>query len=480
MSAALIDCPPDDRFAAAKQQFLDGLACLKAAQLSQAEHHFMAALDLLPGRASTLINLAATRLLLGRPGAALASADAALAVEPDSLEAALHRATALAALSRHSEALAGFERLLAVDGTQAEIWSRQAQTLCALSRPADALRSYERALAIAPTSPEFWSRYGELLRESARLSDAAAAFKQALAHGGDPELHGYLLASVGAAAMPSRAPDRYVQALFDGYADDFDQHLVGVLGYQAHAVLTRHLALLARGPFESALDLGCGTGLCGPLVKPHVRHLTGVDLSAAMLARAGALGVYSELVQGDLVGHLQSTQRRYDLVLAADVFIYVGELDDVFSAVREVTLPGAVFCFTAEVPPTRSQALRNEVRDMQCATEEALQPSRGRRTGFAGPQAPGCETQPFCVPSEPAPQALSRGTQPPRGVESDTQCANVGAIHLLPSLRYAHSEGYLRHLAAQHGFTVLDILRQPVRHDQREPIDGLYLYLVKA
>ena len=347
MSAAQPESPPGNRFAAAKQYFLEGLECLTAGRLPEAEQHFMDALALLPGRASTLINLAATRLLIGRPGDALASADAALAVEPDSHEAALHRATALAALSRHAEALAGFGRLLALDDTQAEVWSRQAQTLCALSRPADALLSFERALAIAPTEPELWSRYGELLRELARLNDAAAAFKQALAHGGDPELHGYLLASVGAAAMPSRAPDRYVQALFDGYADDFDQHLVGVLGYQAHALLTRHLALLARGPFESALDLGCGTGLCGPLVKPHVRHLTGVDLSAAMLARAGTLGVYSELVQGDLVAHLKATQRRYDLVLAADVFIYVGELDDVFSAVRDATQPGAVFCFTA-------------------------------------------------------------------------------------------------------------------------------------
>ena len=421
MNPALPEAPPDDRFSAAKQQFLTGLDCLDSVRLPEAERHFLAALELLPGRASTLINLAATRLLLGRPGDALASAEAALAAEPDSAEAALHRATALAALSRHSEALIAFDRLLAVDDTQAEVWSRQAQTLSALGRPAEALRSCERALAIEPNAPGLWSRYGELLRESARLAEAAHAFEQAIAQGGDPELHGYLLASVGGAAMPPRAPDRYVQALFDGYADDFDRHLVGVLGYQAHAVLTRHLALLARGPFESALDLGCGTGLCGPLVKPQARHLTGVDLSAAMLVKAGALGVYSERVQGDLVSHLRATQRRYDLVLAADVFIYVGELDDAFSAVREATLPGAVFCFTAEVPPQRAT-------------------------------------------NGPAPVAGS----------------DMQGVQLLPSLRYAHSEGYLRRLAALHGFTVLDILRQPVRHDQREPIDGLYLYLVKA
>ncbi len=438
MSEAHPHVPPDDSFAAAKSHFLHGLECLIAGRLPEAEQHFMASLAVLPGRASTLVNLAATRVLLGRPEEALTVADQALAMDPDMHDAWLHRATALAGLSRHAEALTSFERALSIDSGQSEVWSRQAQTLLGLNRHDDAFASYERALTLNPASSEIWSRYGEALRESMRLAEAAQAFEQAIAHGGDPELHGYLLASVGGAAMPPHAPKRYVQALFDGYADDFDQHLVGVLGYDAHVVLTRHLALLARGPFESALDLGCGTGLCGPLVKPHIRHLTGVDLSEAMLAKAAALGVYSELVQGDLVSHLRATQRRYDLVLAADVFIYVGELDGVFSAVRDATLPGAVFCFSAEVPPTAA--------------------------------APGRPKQ----------------GQPPRGAESDTQCANVGAavagqgVQLLPSLRYAHSEGYLRRLAAQHGFDVLDILRQPVRHDQRQPIDGLYLYLVKA
>lgn len=439
------EAPPADPFSQAKALFFAGLAGLEAQRFEEAEQHFVAALALVPGRLSTLVNLAATRLLLGRPEAALPIADEAIAIEPDSHDAWLHRASALAGLSRHAEALAGFERALALKADQPEVWSRQAQTLDALGRPEDALRSYERALAIDATLPEIWSRYGEALREQMRLPDAAHAFRQALAHGADPELHGYMLASVGGALMPARAPSRYVRGLFDAYAADFDQHLVGVLGYQAHALLTRHLALLARGPFDAALDLGCGTGLCGPLVKPHVRHLTGVDLSDAMLARAGALGVYNELVQGDLLGHLQTTPRRYELVLAADVFIYVGALDEVFSAVRGATLPGAVFCFTAEIPP---------------AVVPNVQPGVG-------------------LPSKHG--ALDpTGTTGTTGAIETADAAETVGLHLLPSLRYAHSEGYLRRLAARHGFSVLEVLRQPVRHDQRQPVDGLYLYLVRA
>jgi predicted TPR repeat methyltransferase len=147
---------------------------------------------------------------------------------------------------------------------------------------------------------------------------------------------------------PPGAPQQYVQALFDDYADSFDEHLVGTLGYQAHQRLVAPLPLLRPLGFDAALDLGCGTGLCAPLLQPLVRRLDGVDLSSAMLERAAALGLYDRLLQAELVQHLEHTEARYDLVLAADVFIYVGELQPVFAAVRRVLRPNALFCFSVE------------------------------------------------------------------------------------------------------------------------------------
>lgn len=401
--------PSADGFEQAKSFFLQGLESFKASRFDDAEKEFLASLTHVPGRISSLVNLAATRLLLGKPVEALASADDVLAIEPDNLDAWLHRSTALGDLARHAEAASGFERLLEGGSSQSEIWSRYGHVLSALHRHDDALRACERALALDPEQPDTWSLYGEILRECLRLDEAATAFEKAILYGADAELNGYYLAAVRGADMPKRAPDSYVQGLFDGYAADFDQHLVGQLGYRAHEVLTAHLSRLERGPFESAIDLGCGTGLCGPLVRAQVVHLTGVDLSAPMLDKAQALGVYDELVQADVTQHLCATTRRHDLVLAADVFIYVGELTPVFSALTRLALPGAVFCFTAEAP------------------EDAAQD-----------------------------------------------------VQLLPSLRYAHSESYLRRLAAAHGFEVINVLRQPVREDQRKPVDGLYVYLVRV
>ena len=51
---------------------------------------------------------------------------------------------------------------------------------------------------------------------------------------------------------------------------------------------------------------------------------------------------------------------------------------------------------------------------------------------------------------------------------------------LMPSQRYAHSERYLRALADSHGLTVIKTLAKPIRQDQQQSIDGLYVYLVKS
>ncbi|MBC8056487.1 MAG: tetratricopeptide repeat protein, partial [Rhizobiales bacterium] len=211
--------PSADVFERAKACFLDGLGSFQAGHFAQAEQQYLASLALLPARASTLINLAATQLLLARPDDALASADAALGAEPDSPDALLHRGNALAQLGRTEEALAAFERLLAIDPTHASAWSSR----------------------------------GSLLREMNRPEEAAGAYREALRHGAAPELNAYYLASVAPTSAPPTAPAGYVAALFDGYADEFDSHLVGSLRYQGHRRLVDTLAAAAgTGPYRSA------------------------------------------------------------------------------------------------------------------------------------------------------------------------------------------------------------------------------------
>ncbi len=338
----------DDRFAAAREQFTTGLAHLQAGRLEPAERAFRASLVLLPGRPSTLTNLAATLLKLGRPADALPLLDEVLAQEPQDDEALGHRGVALNQLNRPADACVSLERLVQLAPARAEAWFHLAQSRQMLEQPAAALDAYERCLALRPTHGASWSQRGTALKDLERSDEAAASFERALALGDDADLNRYYLAAVRGGPAPASAPRAYVERLFDDYAADFDHHLVDQLGYCAPAVLLQLVLDQRYDRFDAVLDLGCGTGLCGALLRPLTRRLAGVDLSVAMLDVARGRAVYDELLQADLAEHLAQTEQRHDLLIASDVMIYLGDLAPVFAGVRRVLRPGGVFAFSVE------------------------------------------------------------------------------------------------------------------------------------
>jgi predicted TPR repeat methyltransferase len=373
----------DDTFERAKAAFVEGVQHSEAGRNAEAEACFEASLELWPERSSTLFNLGAMRVRLGKYDAALAALDRSLALDTEQADAWCQRGIALTALERgadavvsferalkldascapalvhlgctlnelrrHANALVSFERLLKLQPEHAEAWFRHGQTLQLLDRHAEALPSYERALALDAAMPQAWLNRAGILKDNGRTADAIAAYRSALAYGADAEQVQFHLAALEGGHTPERAPRAYVQDLFDDYAERFEQHLVGALNYRGHTVLAETLQRAAPGRrLQHALDLGCGTGLCGPLLKAFAAHVDGVDLSAQMLARARARQVYDQLVPADITEHLQSTAARYDLVNAADVFTYIGDLTPVFGAVQRVLLPGGVFGFSVE------------------------------------------------------------------------------------------------------------------------------------
>jgi len=427
-----------DAHTTARAHFLEGVHAFEAGRLAAAEAAFRASLLALPGRPSTLMNLAATLVRARRPAEALPLLDEALAAEPDSTEALCHRGAALAALGQPGPALAAYdqalrlqpslvpalfqravqlnllgrpaaalvalEQVMALKTPDGEAWFHHGQTLQALGRADEALRSYDRALALEPGVASTWSRRGTLLKDMGRLPDAARSFQQALTLGGDVDFNRYFLASVSGGEAPQAAPRAYVEQLFDSYAADFDEHLVAQLGYRTPQLLA---GLLPPGRhFAAALDLGCGTGLMAPLLQPVCGAIDGVDLSSQMLDKARTLGLYRNLWHADVVAQLRASTECYDLVLAADVFVYVGDLQAVFRGVASVLAPGGVFLFSVEE-------------------------------------------------------------------------ADAGqSLQLRPSARYAHSLDYVEGLAALHGFEVQQFDRQTLRHDQGRPIGGLLMRLV--
>jgi predicted TPR repeat methyltransferase len=289
---------------------------------------------------------------LGRHADAVASAEQALAMRAGYADALQALGNALQALERLTEAVAAYERALAgaQPAQQAEIWCARGAALKKAGLLEEALDSYGQALQLRPDYAMAEHYRANVLRALDRREDAIQSYRRAQELGADPAEIGFALAALGEGALPSSAPAAYVKGLFDQYAGHFDRHLVGVLDYRTPELLGALLQTrLGPAPaMDAALDLGCGTGLCAPLLRPMARRLAGVDLSDKMLDKARGSGLYDELACADVVAWLEGRRAEWDLVLAADVLVYFGALAPLFERVAHALCPGGWFAFSVE------------------------------------------------------------------------------------------------------------------------------------
>ena len=216
---------------------------------------------------------------------------------------------------------------------------------------AAAAEMFEQALERAPDWAPALFALGEARARLGQPEAAAAAFRRTLA--ADPsDTHGAAarLAFVEKTDAADALPRAYVTRLFDDYAQRFDAHLLGALAYRAPALIVEALDAAAPGRrFDAALDLGCGTGLMGAVIRDRVVRLEGVELAPAMIAKAREHGHYDALEAAEAVERLElAPPGGFDLILAADALCYFGDLGALFAACRRALGPGGLFAFTVE------------------------------------------------------------------------------------------------------------------------------------
>ena len=206
-----------------------------------------------------------------------------------------------------------------------------------------------RAMQLLAPHEQRRQLYMQLLLVSGEQAQAVVILRAWLAQEPDnPYVQHHLAACTGEGA-PERASDAYVEKVFDSFAPAFDAKLAH-LQYRAPQIVADAVAAALPPPasqFDVA-DIGCGTGLCGPLLKPWARRLVGCDLSGGMLERASQRGAYDELHKAELTAFLRERPSTYDLVVSADTLIYFGELRDVAQAVEGALRPGGTLVFTLE------------------------------------------------------------------------------------------------------------------------------------
>jgi predicted TPR repeat methyltransferase len=208
---------------------------------------------------------------------------------------------------------------------------------------------FSRAREMNPAGTRYLYSYGCVLILLGNRQKAAEVFDQwTTAEPENPIAHHLVSAAVGSQSVTRAHPD-YVRVLFDDFAKCFDKQLAK-LRYRGPELVAEALRGVAEAPATGwdVLDAGCGTGLSGVALKPLARRLIGVDLSAGMLELARERAIYDELINSDIVVYLGARLQEFDVMLAADVLTYIGDLSEFFCEAASALRPGGLVAIATE------------------------------------------------------------------------------------------------------------------------------------
>ena len=342
---------------------LDALERARALGLDSAELHH---------------RLAVALLKIGRPADAITACRAAIERKADYASAYHHLAVALRSIGATHDAREALRKAVELDPALARAWHGLAVMEAESGKVEDAVALFRRAIEAKPDYAAAYQGLARVLAQTGRqdearrvmadaakvsqtasesprskrpasVSGAIAELEEKLTPEGKGSSMHYALATLLNVFPPAQSPASGVTKLFDGYADRFDEHLEGKLGYRVPTLLAEAVAETRPTELLDVLDLGCGTGLCGAALRPLARRLAGVDLAPAMIAKSTERGVYDELTCGEMLDVLRRCgPASLDLIVATDVFIYVGDLVPAFEAATDALRPGGMLAFSVE------------------------------------------------------------------------------------------------------------------------------------
>ena len=292
-----------------------GVACFEQNLFEEAAVSYVQATDLAPDDPDIWFNLGLTMKAQGNHEGAVVCYESAIELAPDDLDSHYNLGIVLNELWRLEEAVESFKKVLALNPEHISALNNLAVVYHSLDRREEAIECYRRAADL----------------------------------GHKPESASHILAALTGATTDA-PPVEYVRSLFDDFSERFDQCLLEDLEYKTPESLRRMLDELPGVPelFANVIDLGCGTGLSGITFRDVANRLTGVDLSTGMIEVAEKKDLYDRLESGDITSFLEDGGEGYDLFVASDVLIYLGDLARVFAAVREKAQPESYFLFSTE------------------------------------------------------------------------------------------------------------------------------------
>jgi predicted TPR repeat methyltransferase len=377
-----------------------GLVFLRRGEQDAALKQFCNALALYPESAIANWQVANLYLVSGRLEDAMKHYRIVLAQQPQHIEALNNLGVVLLQQKKLDAAIEYFSRALLVDHQHPDARSNLAAVLLQQDRFKDAIWHYQLLLKLAPENSDAHYNLGVAYMASGHLEDAIQQFENVLkllpvhvdahcnlgaiylrlgdtaraiknyrralmSNPNDEAVKFRLLTLTGdATVIPAAAPIAYIKNLFDNYAGYFEQQVTKELHYQLPTLMRKMLEnyISPENKKYKVLDLGCGTGLSGAAIRDLSNDLTGVDISSRMLAKAREKDIYNELIESDIVTFLTTTEKNFDLIIAADTLVYFGDLAEIFAACHRLLNTDGVFIFSTEHGTTGPYQLLNTGR----------------------------------------------------------------------------------------------------------------------
>ena len=309
----------------------------------------------------------------------------ALALDPDRPDALNNYGVLCKALRRYEDGERSLRRAIDLAPDFIDARNNLAHLYIRMGRPREALEQSAEALSRKPRDARTREMLGYAYSRLGRLEEAGQVYREWLADDPDNPKAIHHLAACTGEAIPARASDAYVQTVFDVFSRSFESRLAS-LEYRAPALVGEAIAR-CLGPAAAdreVLDAGCGTGLCGPLLKPFASRLTGVDLSGGMLQKARGREIYDALHQAELTAFMAERPSTFDVVASADTLVYFGELGEALAAAAQALRPSGWLCFTVEALGDDGLGYRLQHHGRYAHSREYLEMVLGQ-AGFAAP-----------------------------------------------------------------------------------------------
>jgi len=321
----------------------------KNKSFNKAQNFYKKALSINPLNIDAHNNLGIVLKELGKINEAIKSFKEVIKINSKHIYGHYNLGLAYKEILDHKNAILSFSQVIKINPNHYSALNNLGIVFREISEFKKAQKCYERVIKIKPDHINSYYNLGNTLFDLRKFDEAKLVYERALILSPNDKYLSHMVAALSSKTTRT-APNEYIENVFDNFANRFDSYLTNNLKYKVPENL---LELLKENcsdipKFKNVLDIGCGTGLSGLTFRNISEHLTGVDISSKMIFKAKQKRIYDAIIKDEALNFLKITPKKFDLFISTDVFIYIGDLDEIFSIISSKSDTNTKFCFSIE------------------------------------------------------------------------------------------------------------------------------------